>query len=237
MSSAQTSRSQSPATDSITGLLADWRHGRTAPRDRLMARIYPQLRAMAALRLPADGRTWTLQPTEVVHETYLKLIAQHAVRWRNQGHFFNIASRLMRRVIADHARRRGRQKRGGGQRCLPLSQIPGQPAAPAEHGRLDELLLDLARIDARAAQVVELRCHGGMTSAEAAEVLGVSARTVARDWRFGRAWLRHQLAPATSRAASDPSSPRSCCDPQQTGITLIEPPASAGGPAMKGKHP
>ncbi len=177
--------------DSITGLLIAWRQGRPEAADQLMARIYPQLCAMAAARLPHDGRSWTLQPSDVVHEAYLKLLRQQAT-WRNQAHFFKLAARVIGRVIADHARHRSRQKRGNGLARLPLSQAFGLAGPPDRHPTC-ELLADLARIDTRAARVVELRVGCCMTGEEVAECLGVSSRTVARDWRFARAWLRHQL--------------------------------------------
>ncbi len=177
--------------DSITGLLIAWRQGRAEAADQLMARIYPQLCAMATARLPRDGRAWTLQPTDVVHETYLKLLQQQA-GWRNQAQFFKLAARVIRRVIADHARHRSRQKRGSGRAGLPLSEVL-ELAGPPDRHPTDDLLADLARIDARAARVVELRAGCCMTGEEVAACLGVSSRTVARDWRFARAWLRHQL--------------------------------------------
>ncbi len=184
--------------DSITGLLIAWRQGRPEAADRLMARIYPQLCAMAAARLPRDGRSWTLQPSDVVHEAYLKLLQQQAP-WRNQAQFFKLAARLIRRVIADHGRRRSRQKRGNGRARLPLSQVLELAGPPDQHPTGD-LLADLARIDARAARVVELRVDCCMTGDEVAACLGVSSRTVARDWRFARAWLRHQLTGSQGRA-------------------------------------
>ena len=179
--------------DSITGLLGAWRRGFPEAAEDLMARIYPQLCAMAAARLPRDGRTWTLQPTEVVHEAYHTLRQQRVASWRNQAQFFRIAARIMRRVILDHGRRRNRQKRGAGRPELRLSQIL-ELAGPTERPPLDDLLADLARIEARAARVVELRVDRGMSAEEVAAALNVSPRTVARDWRFARAWLRHQLA-------------------------------------------
>lgn len=179
-------------SSSITSLLDAWRRGQPEAAQNLMSRIYPQLRAMAMARLPRDGRPWTLQATEIVHEAYLRLLQQSEIRWQNQAQFFKIAARILRRVIADHARRRRRQKRGEGRVELSLSQI-SEPAGTFEPQRLEELLEELSRIDARAAQVTELRVCRGMKVEEVAAAIDVSLRTVARDWRFARAWLRHQL--------------------------------------------
>lgn len=183
---------------SITGLLDAWRRGQPEAAQNLMSRIYPQLRAMATVRLPRDGRPWTLEATEIVHEAYLRLLQQSENRWRNQAQFFKIAARIMRRVIADHARRRRRQKRGEGRAELSLSQI-SEPAGALEPQRLEELLEELAKIDARAARVTELRVCRGMKVEEVAAAMDVSLRTVARDWRFARAWLRHQLSSSSER--------------------------------------
>ncbi len=218
MNHPETSRPAPPGDDgdSITGLLLAWRQGRPEAADLLMARIYPQLCAMAAARLPRDGRSWTLQPTDVVHETYLKLLRQH-VAWRNQSQFFKLAGRIIQRVIADHGRRRNRQKRGSGRAGIPLSQVLELAGPPDRHLTLD-LVADLARIDARAARVVELRAGCCMTGEEVAACLGISSRTVARDWRFARAWLRHQLTGSEDPRVQPPARmPAPAQEPLETG--------------------
>ncbi len=225
MNHLETPRPSTPSDhgdgDSITGLLLAWRQGRPNAGDQLMARIYPQLCAMATARLPGDGRAWTLQPTDVVHEAYLKLRQQRAP-WRNQAQFFKLAARLIQRVIADHARHRGRQKRGDGRARLPLSQVLDL-AGPPDRDPACDLLADLSRIDARAARVVELRVGCCMTGEEVASCLGVSSRTVARDWRFARAWMRNQLTGSRDPHDGDAMPASAIADMQSGDKQSLEP--------------
>ncbi len=193
-------------TSHITTLLADWRGGDSQAEERLMALIYPQLRRIAAGRLPRDGGRFTLETGDLVQEAYLGLVGQDA-EWSNRGHFFAVAARLMRRIVIDYARRRSRVKRGGGQGCVTLDDEAPELTRENVAGwlDLDAALTELARIDARAARIVELRFFAGMTVDEAARMLGLSAATVTRNWRFARSWLRQRMADRGEAAAAAPS--------------------------------
>lgn len=178
----------------ITALLAGWRGGDSRAEERLMALIYPELRRIAAQRLPRDDRRFTLETGDLVQEAYLMLVGQQA-EWGNRAHFFSVAARLMRRIVIDYARRRSRVKRGGGQRCVTLDDAPEVNRNNVTGWLdLDAALAELARIDARAARIVELRFFAGMTVDEVARLLDLGVATVTRDWRFARSWLRHRMA-------------------------------------------
>ncbi len=185
----------------ITRLLADWQGGDDQAEERLMALIYPQLRRIAARRLPDGAGRFTLETGDLVQEAYLVMLGQDA-EWHNRGHFFAVAARLMRRIVIDYARRRGRVKRGGDHQLVTLDDAPELTRGNAEGWLdLDAALTELARIDQRAARIVELRFFAGMTVDEVARTLNLSAATVTRNWRFARSWLRHRIA--ESPAAGD----------------------------------
>ena len=179
----------------ITEALHAWRRGDAGAEDELMRLVYPDLHRRAARALGGERRDHTLQPTALVHEAYLRLVDQRRVDWHDRIHFFAIAARLMRRVLLDHARKRGSAKRGGGVPKISL-ETAGEVAAgpPAELGELDEALAALAAFDPQGAAIVELRYFGGMTVEEAAQALGVSTATLVRQWRTARAWLHARLA-------------------------------------------
>ena len=140
----------------------------------------------------------TLQPTALVHEAYLKLVDQTRADWKGQTHFFAVGARVMRRLLVDHARERGAEKRGAGWQRVTLSAAfgsdPGEGLAPERLLDLNAALERLAELDEREARVVTLRYFGGLTVEQVAEVLGVSRRTVDNDWRHAQAWLRHELS-------------------------------------------
>lgn len=158
-----------------------------ADLDRMIPLAYAELRRLANLYLRRERPGYTLQTTELVHEAYLRL-RQQGVEWANPGQVLGIAARQMRRILVDRARARHRLKRGGGQ------TLAGPPSAqPVDVLALDEALSDLAKLDARQAEIVELRYFGGLSVEETAEALAISPATVHREWAMARAWLKQQL--------------------------------------------
>jgi RNA polymerase sigma factor (TIGR02999 family) len=182
--------------DQITGILLEpgGPEASAVRLDRLVPLVYDELRAMAGHHLRRDGADLTLSPTELVHEAYLRLADATRVTARGRAYFFAAAAKAMRRIIVDHARRRNRLKRGGGKRAITLQDT----VAVSAIGRVDvqdlEAGLDRLIVTAeRAARVVECRFYGGLTIEDTALALGVTARTVKRDWQFARAWLYDYL--------------------------------------------
>jgi RNA polymerase sigma factor (TIGR02999 family) len=182
-------------TDEVTVLLGKWRQGSVDAQERLMEVVQRELRRLAASYLRRERPGHTLQPTAVVNEAYLRLIPQRGVRWENRAHFFGIAAKMMRRVLVDHARRKRAGKREGFTGDpVSLSQV----ADPAGGQDIDVLNLhqaldDLAKLDARQADVVELRYFGGLKIEEIAEAIGVSPATVKRELTTATVWLRHRM--------------------------------------------
>lgn len=177
-----------------TILLTQAQGGDASAAERLAPQIYEELRRLAAIYLRGERPDHTLQPTALVHEAYLRLIDASRVDWRDRAHFFRTAARAMRRVLVDHARARGAEKRAGARQRITLAGVDPELAGPDfELLALDELLERLAVLHERHAQVVELRFFGGLTIAETAAALGVSETTVEDDWAMARAWLQRQL--------------------------------------------
>jgi RNA polymerase sigma factor (TIGR02999 family) len=179
----------------ITQLLTAARAGDREAFNAVFAHVYDEIRAIAHRQLRRMGGAETLNTTAVVHEAYLKLMGAENVASGDRAHFFNLAARAMRQVLVDHARTRARKKRGGGVRPFLLDEID----APIEERAselvdLDEALGRLALLSERLARVIELRFFGGLSVEEAAQVLGVTDRTVKRDWRAARAFLYTELA-------------------------------------------
>lgn len=183
----------------LTELLQSWHGGDRAGLDRVMPVVYEELRTLAARHLSGERPGHTLQTTALVHEAYLRLAGAHHPDWKNRAYFFGAVATIMRRILVDHARSRGRDKRGGGVTVVPLEQVP-EPASAADEGvdveALDRALDKLASVDARQAHIVELRYFSGMTIEEIAEAMGVSTGTVKRDWTVARAWLFAELRPS-----------------------------------------
>lgn len=180
----------------ITRLLQEWSGGRSDAVERLVPLVYRELHGLASRHLARERGGHTLQPTALVHEAYLRLSKTASPDWQDRVHFFAVAARVMRRILVDHARQRGRIKRGGAAPVVPLDDV--EPAAGAAIDPVDALALDgalsrLEDLDARQAKVVELRFFGGLTVEETAEVMGVSSGTVKRDWVVARAWLYREL--------------------------------------------
>ena len=183
-----------PTTHDITKLLKDWGAGDKTALDRLVPLVHDELRRRARRHLRREQPGHLLQTSALVNEAYLRLVDASQVDWQNRAHFFGIASRLMRRVLVDDARRRHRDKRGGSMIQVPLDEADNLPQAQAANLlSLDDALKTLASIDPRQSEIVELRFFGGMSVEETAEVLKVSPATVARDWTFARAWLRKEM--------------------------------------------
>lgn len=192
-----TSPAAEKARPDLTELLRAWGSGDSRALDELMERVYRELKAMAGAQLRSERPGHTLQPTALVHEAFLRLVDQDRTDWRDRAQFFDVAARMMRRVLVDHARRRKRLKRGGGVTHLDL-RTAGEATADDGSGTLDVLALDeaLERLEdahARQAKIVELHFFGGLSVAETAELLGCSQATVSRDWRMARLWLAREL--------------------------------------------
>jgi RNA polymerase sigma factor (TIGR02999 family) len=159
-----------------------------------MSAVYEQLHRMAARQMRRERPGHTLQTTALVNEAYLKLVNQKETDWKNRAHFFGVAARVMRRILVDHARGRLAGKRGGGLEALPLNEaLVFSEDRCAQVVALDDALKQLETKDERVSRVVELRFFAGLSVDETAEALRISARTVKRDWNFGRAWLRSEL--------------------------------------------
>jgi len=180
---------------SVTQLLAAAGHGDVAALNQLWSLIYHELHSLAQAQLAGERGGRTLQPTTLVHEAYLRLIANEDVQWASRRHFFAAAAQAMRRIRVDYARKRKCQKRGGGEQPGPLvSEPPVFDQDPAEVLGVHEAVTKLEQIDPRKAEVVVLRYFAGLTVKEAAHVLGVSPKTVDNEWRFAKAWLRRELS-------------------------------------------
>ena len=179
----------------VTDLLLELRSGDRTALDRLFPVVYDELRRVAHRQLTAERGDHTLGTTGLVHEAYLRLVDQTRVEYRDRRHFFALAARAMRRVLVDYARRYRAQKRGGA--ASPVSLDEGAlPAAERADNvlALDEALSRLAQLDERLSQVVECRFFGGYSEEEIAEVVGVDARTVRRDWVKAKNWLSRELS-------------------------------------------
>jgi len=182
------------APHEVTKLLVAWSDGDRAALNELTPLVYEELHRLAHNHMGRERQGHTLQTSALVNEAFVRLIDQRNVHWQNRTQFFSIASRLMRRILIDHARSHHYAKRGGGTRRVSLDEaaVVAQEQA-AELVALDDALKSLAAIDPRKCQVVELRFFGGMSVEESAAVLGVSAVTVMRDWSTAKAWLQREM--------------------------------------------
>lgn len=182
------------AQSRVTQLLANLKDGDRAAANELMPLVYDEFRALAERQLRKERAGHTLQPTALVNEAYLRLIDQTRVDWHGRTHFFAVGAQAIRRILVDHARHHKRQKRGGGAARVALDEgVARAPQADEDVLALHEALERLAKLDARQAQIVEMRFFGGMSVEEVADVLGVSKRTVEADWTMARAWLMREL--------------------------------------------
>ncbi len=186
----------SPPREHVTRMLIDWSKGDTDAPARLMPLVYEELRTLAHQYIQRERPDHTLQATGLVHEAYLRLVDQTTTTWQNRAHFFGVAAQVMRRILVDYARSHRAEKRGGNWDKLAFDEALA-PAAERSVDliALDDALKDLMSLDARQSQIVELRFFGGLTNEEVGEVLQVSPRTVKREWRMAKAWLRRELMP------------------------------------------
>ncbi len=195
----------------VTQLLAEWRDGDERAFAQLSSLLYNELRELAHRHLRRERADHTIQKTALVHEVFVRLVAQQSVDWQSRAHFFGLASRLMRRILVDYARARAANKRGGGAPVVSLDEL----AQPQEDGSapdktptalhhldahtqddvaaIDAALTRLEQVDPRQAQIVEMRYFGGLTVEQTAEALDISDATVKREWTLARAWLKREL--------------------------------------------
>jgi RNA polymerase sigma factor (TIGR02999 family) len=182
----------------LTRMLKAWSGGDASALEQLTPIVYAELRRLARLNLAAEQEGHLLQPSALVNEAFLRLMGGAPVQWSNRAHFFAISARLMRQILIEFARAQDTSKRGNRQPHVDLSEagdLPDAQASPVDFIDLDAALKELAKLDPRQAQLVELRYFGGLENAEIAAVLGISEPTVVRDWRMARAWLYSRLQP------------------------------------------
>ena len=182
------------ASGQVTQLLRAWSDGDPQALEHLLPLVEAELRRLARGYMSRERREHTLQPTALINEAFIRLAGAKSLRWQDRAHFFGISARLMRRVLVDHARARGFQKRGARAQMVSLHEESIQaPEPPVDIVALDFALEALAARDERKSRVVELRFFGGLSVEETAEVLQVSPDTVKRDWRMAKLWLLRHL--------------------------------------------
>jgi RNA polymerase sigma factor (TIGR02999 family) len=183
-----------PSQGDVTLLLNQMVDGDPCAEAKLVPLIYDELRRLATRRLRHERRDHTLQATALVHEAYFKLAGQRDVRWQNRTHFFAVASQSMRRILVDYARTQQRTKRGGKSPKVALDEVCVVSPGPSDELlAVDESLARLEKVDPRQARIVELRYFGGLSVDETAEALGISGKTVTREWNVAKAWLYGDL--------------------------------------------
>ncbi len=182
------------AQEKVTQILLDWNGGDSDAPERLMPLVYDELRRLARYYLSRERSDHTLQATALVNEAYLRLVDATSIGWNDRAHFYGVAAQMMRRILVDHARSKTADKRGGGVIKLNLEEAEATPEQRASDlVALDDALTELAKIDPRKSKIVELRFFGGLTDEEIAHFLGISVRTVLRDWKMAKMWLYREL--------------------------------------------
>jgi RNA polymerase sigma factor (TIGR02999 family) len=190
-----------PSPDAVTQLLLEWSDGNEAALDKLTPLVYEELHRLAHRHMRRERLGHTLQTTALLNEAFVRLIDQRDVNWQSRAQFFSIASRLMRRILVDHARAHNRDKRGGGALHVSLDEAAFVSQERAtELIALDDALSGLEVFDQRKTHVVELKFFGGMSVEEIAEVLHVSEVTVMRDWSTAKAWLQRAIKTGVTSA-------------------------------------
>lgn len=185
----------------LSSRLQEWRSGDVAVLDDVSPVIYSELRKISARYLKRERANHTLQPTELAHEAFIKLIDVSDIDWQGRVHFFAVASRIVRQILVDHARAKSSEKRGGGAERVELTEALCFCHGPdADLLELDEALRELAKFDEQQSRLIELRFFGGLTIEETASVLGISPATVKREWAVARAWLSRRLTGDADRS-------------------------------------
>jgi RNA polymerase sigma factor (TIGR02999 family) len=179
----------------VTELLTRWSSGDTSARDALVPLVYSELRKIARRCLAGQRSGHTLQPTALVHEAYLRLVRYDSIDWRDRAHFFALAAQIMRQILVDHARKQTAAKRGGN----AVTVVVDEASAASKQASLDLLALDdalrqLASLDPRQSQIVELRFFGGLSIEETAEAVNISPATIKREWATARLWLLQEMS-------------------------------------------
>jgi RNA polymerase sigma-70 factor (ECF subfamily) len=179
----------------VTQLLMDWSKGDRAALDQLIPIVESELRRLARRFIGKENPGHTLETSALINEAYLRLVDQKNVQWQNRAHFFAVSAQIMRHILIDHARSHRYAKRGAGARKVGLDEAAVLPERrAAELVALDDALRELAAVDPRKSEVVELRFFGGLSIEEAAEVMKISPATVQREWRAARAWLHRAIS-------------------------------------------
>jgi RNA polymerase sigma factor (TIGR02999 family) len=184
------------ARERISQLLAGWANHDPTAREQLVPVVYEELRRLAHHHMRGERAGHTLQTTALVNEVYLRLAGIDGLQWRDRAHFFAMAATLMRRVLVDYARQRGRDKRGAGVTVVSLDENAVAVEPAVDIVKLDEALAQLATVDPQQSRVVELRFFAGLSVEETAAALGISPATVKRDWATAKLWLHNELKPA-----------------------------------------
>lgn len=183
-----------PSRAQITQWLIDSKEGDTAALESLLPLVYDELHRQAVRCFARERAGHTLQPTALVNEVYLRLVDQHETSWQNRAQFFGIAAQMMRRILVSHARARRAQKRGGGQTFITLAEgVLAEPQRDLNLLALDEALTRLHAMDSEKSRMVELRFFSGLSVEETAKVMGVSPRTIDRQWQTAKAWLHREI--------------------------------------------
>ena len=182
------------AGQEVTKLLIEWNAGNKAAMDLLVPLVYEEMRRLAQNYLRDERSAATLQPTALVHEAYVRLVAQELPDWESRSHFFDVAAHLMRQVLVDHARKHRSGKRGGGAPKAPFEEaLSFAPERSSEVIALDDAMNALAAVDPRKCQIIELRFFGGFSVEETAQALDLSVATIGREQRLAEAWLHREL--------------------------------------------
>jgi len=191
---------QVPSKDEITRLLMIWQRGDRTALEKLMPLVYGELHRQAVRFFSREPAGHTLQPTALVNEVYLRLVNQREISWQNRAQFFGLAAQMMRRILVSHARARRAAKRGGTDQCITLKERGAvAPERDVNLLVLDEALGKLERLDAQKSRMVELRFFSGLSVEETAQVMGMSPRTIKRQWRTAKAWLHREIAATDDR--------------------------------------